>query len=69
MGRPTNLERAATKISNMIRWAEQQRLHNIAAELHAVLALLNEEAGKTDRAQLRRAIDALRPDSHSDGCD
>ena len=49
MGRPTNLERATTKISNMIRWAEQQRFHNIAAELHAVLALLNAEAGKADR--------------------
>jgi len=49
MGRPTNLERAATKISSVICWAERQGLHNIAAELHAVLALLKTDAPKTDR--------------------
>ena len=49
MGRPTNLERAAAKIGSAARWAERQGFHNIAAELHAALALLNAEPVKADR--------------------
>jgi hypothetical protein len=40
MTRPTNIARAAHKIGLVIRWAEQQGFHNIAAELQAALALL-----------------------------
>jgi hypothetical protein len=43
MTRPTNTARAANKISLVIRWAEQQGFHNIAAELQAALALLPTE--------------------------
>ena len=46
--RPANTERARTKLAAMIRWAEQQGFHNIAAELQAVLALLPDEPGKPE---------------------
>jgi hypothetical protein len=50
MTRPTNLARAATKIAHLIRWAEQQGFHNIAAELQATLALLPpESSAKPDK--------------------
>ena len=44
MTRPTNIARAATKIADVIRWAEQHGFHNVAAELQAALALLPAEA-------------------------
>jgi hypothetical protein len=44
MTRPTNFAHAASKIERLARWAEQQGFHNIAAELHSVLALLPAES-------------------------
>jgi hypothetical protein len=44
MTRPTNIARATTKIADVIRWAERQGFHNVAAELQAALALLPAEA-------------------------
>ena len=43
MGRPRKLKTPKQEIAAILRWAEQQGFHNIAAELQATLALLPPE--------------------------
>jgi hypothetical protein len=48
MTRPTKLARGRAKIASVIRWAEQQGFHDVAAELQAALALLPDEPAKPE---------------------